>query len=349
MKNQLFDYDKKSNNLQLTRLVAAILVIFSHSFALSSGKNAHDWLSIISGGQLSLGGFSVSVFFLCSGYFASKSISQNNTGLFIYIKKRYIRLATPLAVVVISCILCGTFLSASSVKEYYSSPQTWEYLLNIVFILRHNLPGVFIRNIYGPTINGALWTIPVEFLCHIACYIAFKLKFLEKNRFRLIIMILITISNEILIYKPGISNSLIRAVILPASMFIIGMIYYVYGEYFRRSTIFMIFSIILFIILSVTAFIRIAVILFVPYICFYFWFQRKQISNTFAKLGDHSYSMYLWGFPVQQFIVHIFGGNMNNYLNFLLSTPVAIILGLLTDIIMKKASAYRKTLTAKLF
>mgnify|MGYP001105341616 CR=1 FL=1 len=48
------------------------------------------------------------------------------------------------------------------------------YLLNIVFVLRHNLQGVFIHNNFDATVNGSLWTLLVEFVCYIGCYFGWK-------------------------------------------------------------------------------------------------------------------------------------------------------------------------------
>lgn len=36
--------------------------------------------------------------------------------------------------------------------------------------------------------------------------------------------------------------------------------------------------------------------------------------------------MYLWGFPVQQFVIDRFGGSMNSYVNFAIALPVVVAL-----------------------
>lgn len=49
---------------------------------------------------------------------------------------------------------------------YYLNKETYIYLANLVLIPIHNLPGVFTDNPIT-TFNGALWTMPVEFVCYI--------------------------------------------------------------------------------------------------------------------------------------------------------------------------------------
>lgn len=55
--------DKKSNNLNLIKFIAAILVIFSHSFRIS--RNTMDPLDSFTDGQISFGGCCSSFVFIC--------------------------------------------------------------------------------------------------------------------------------------------------------------------------------------------------------------------------------------------------------------------------------------------
>ena len=78
---------KKSNNLQVMRFIAAIMVIFAHSYAISGSDLGSDFIYRSSNGIISIGGISVTLFFLCSGYLISKSIFR--TDKFIaYMKAR---------------------------------------------------------------------------------------------------------------------------------------------------------------------------------------------------------------------------------------------------------------------
>ncbi|MGR5986677.1 acyltransferase family protein [Bacillus sanguinis] len=65
--------DWKNNNFDLIRIMAAILVVFSHSFAITSGNNDNEPLYMISNGQTTLGHVGVMTFFVISGYLITMS------------------------------------------------------------------------------------------------------------------------------------------------------------------------------------------------------------------------------------------------------------------------------------
>ena len=79
---------KKSNNLQLMRFIAAVMVIFAHSYAISGSVKGTDFIDRHTGGIISIGGISVTLFFLCSGYLISKSIMRTK-GFLPYKSKTY--------------------------------------------------------------------------------------------------------------------------------------------------------------------------------------------------------------------------------------------------------------------
>ena len=64
--------DKKSNNLNLIKFIAAILVIFSHSFRIS--RNTMDPLDSFTDGQISFGGVAVALFLFASGFYVTKGL-----------------------------------------------------------------------------------------------------------------------------------------------------------------------------------------------------------------------------------------------------------------------------------
>src|ERR1035437_4196490 len=59
------------------------------------------------------------------------------------------------------------------------------------------------------------------------------------------------------------------------------------------------------------------------YLVFYLAFQKHVAAPGFARYGDFSYGLYLYGFPVQQMIVATFGV-MSLMLLFLVATPATI-------------------------
>ncbi len=317
----------KSTNLHITRFLAAVLVIFSHSFALTQGNGDQEWLWILTGGQLDMGALAVSVFFLCGGYLTARSMNRY-TGFCRYLLLRLGRIIPSLMFVVVCSVLTGGVISTLSAKDYFTDSMTFRYLLNGFMILQHDLPGVFEEAKYASTVNGALWTLPVEFICNIGCFVAMKLGLLEKKTFKFTFPIVVT--GCILVYIAGSRISVIRAVIRPCLLFYVGMIYWIYREKIVPDIRIAWLSLALLPVCSIFRVLNPGMILFFPYAMMTFWFGSRQHFEKASKLGDYSYAMYLWGFPVQQFVCERSGWEMSPYLNSLISIPVAFILAVLT-------------------
>ena len=324
---------QKSENLHFMRFIAALLVIISHAFPFGTGSLVGEWFIEITDSQLTMGGFAVSVFFLCGGYLISMSMEKSKSA-FKYFEARLIRLIPPLFFVTFLLVILGVFVTSLSPVEYYTSAGTWKYLLNSIFVLTHNLPGIFVDNINGAAVNGALWTLPVEFACYILCFIAYKLGFMNKKRFIWSIP-LVAIGTAGVWFIGGIIP-LAREVIRPVLLFYIGMGYWIYREHILLNMKYVLIATVGFVLCYVFHIGNVGMLLFFPYIMMALWFGAKQCSSKIGKLGNYSYGIYLWGCPVQQTIVQCMGGQMNPYVNFLIAIPIAILFGMITYEISEK-------------
>lgn len=318
-------FNGRCNNLQLMRFIAAVLVVFNHSFILSTGSSENEWFVIITDGQYTFGGLAVSFFFFCSGFYAMKTLSTKSFSLLRFIGQRYIRLVKPLIPVVLLCVAAGGLISNLTVSEYYGNLKTWKYLLNGFLILQHDLPGVFENNIYVSTVNGSLWTLPVEFVCFVLCVIVYRLSLLNDKVTKFIFFPVLIFAY---FFKYILLDTLVGAAILPASLFFVGTTYYIYRDSIILSRKMFIVCLIGLVLLGRVELLEVGMILLFPYICAYMCFHRKQVCKKLGAIGDCSYEMYLWGFPVQQLIIDRCGGGMNPYMNFVLSLPIIIVLGM---------------------
>ncbi|WP_405317075.1 acyltransferase family protein [Faecalibacillus faecis] len=330
---------KRSNNLSFLKFIAACLVIYSHSFALSLGRGNLDFLDTISKGSLSFGGFAVAIFFFSSGFFITKSIIKR--GGSNYIKTRIARIFPPLIVTVaLTVIIFGLFFSSLSFFDFIFNKQTLLYCLNMILIPVHMLPGVFSNNVYGSYINGALWTLPVEFACYIAVYVLYKLSWLNEKKYK-IISVFVFISYFCLTFiKLPIFETLLRYS-QPAYVFFMGSYFYLLRNKIKISSKILMISILCFLLLITIGYGKIATVFCLPYILLYYSFYLKQCESLLAKLGDISYEIYLVGFPIQQMIVSLFGGNMRPYMNLMFALPISIILAFIVHGILD-ISFYKK-------
>ncbi len=312
------------------KCICAYLVIFSHSYTIA--QNLPDPLSQYSHGIIDFGGIAVSVFFFFSGYYITKSIMKNGTEKFF--RKRFSRLLPSLIVVILVTIfLLGPIFTTLSITQYFSNKNTYLYLLNCVFIPVHSLPGVFENNIFGSTINGALWTLSVEMLSYLYLYLVKKFHFLHVRKYLFIFVatiLLCFIGDKLFCYlNLEILSSMIRPFLIFATSIFISL----YEEKITCNLKFLIFAILLFvclIFLRDIVFMYVAMVGLFPYILYVFITLFKKCTLKIGLLEHLSYQIYLVGFPIQQVLVYLNGGDMNIFLNFtmsaLLSTLFAYIL-----------------------
>ena len=151
MTNERFD------SFDLLRAVGALLVLVSHSFALTGRPEPAV------PGVASFGGLGVAIFFAISGYLITLSW-QRDPRLGAFLVKRSLRIFPALFVVVLlAAFVLGPLVSRLPIAEYLQSPETWVYLRNLRLWIVYWLPGVFEGLPFPRAVNGSLWTLPVEF------------------------------------------------------------------------------------------------------------------------------------------------------------------------------------------
>jgi len=149
------------NSLDLLRLGAASMVLYSHQHVLLGHPDANFM------GWSTFGGAGVSVFFFLSGFLIWTSWVRDPDGPRFF-RRRALRIFPALWVLVLFTILVfGPAMSTLPIEEYLTSADTWRYLSTAILLVRYGLPGVFEDNPYAYAVNGSLWTLPVEFVCYV--------------------------------------------------------------------------------------------------------------------------------------------------------------------------------------
>ncbi len=321
----------RNNNLNIIRFSAAVLVIYCHAYPLGNGSL--DVLGRATENQMHFGNLAVCVFFFFGGFLISRSTEGSKNGL-IFFKARCVRIFPCLALVVcLSAFVLGSCMSIYPPMEYFKNIQTYQYLLNTFFILKHNLPGVFEQNMLS-TVNGSLWTLPVEFLCYIVCWCVYRTGWLREKRFRYTIPLFF--AGYICLRFLFRELELLQTALRPCGMFYMGMAYYTYRSYIKLKYYYAGICIVGLVISSYIGALEYGVLLFLPYILVYIGFGMKGIGCQFGRNYELSYGMYLCAFPIQQTIVALFGGRMLPIWNFLFSVPFVLLAGFLLNIFVEK-------------
>lgn len=74
----------------------------------------------------------------------------------------------------LSFAVLGPVVTTLSTGDYFSSSDSWRYLMNAILRPVFALPGVFQDAPYVGSVNGSLWTLPVEFFCYLAVPLLFS-------------------------------------------------------------------------------------------------------------------------------------------------------------------------------
>ncbi|WP_139653416.1 acyltransferase family protein [Raoultibacter phocaeensis] len=337
MKTKLAEVaSSRDNNLDIIRFVAAIAVIFSHSYTITLGIDASGHLSNWTDGRLSTGGVAVGVFFLFGGFLIAKSCESHRSAKRYFALRSFRIFPQLIFVVALMALVIGPLLSNRSIPEYYSDPKTYRYLLNGILVMQHNLPGVFENNPYPNDINGALWTLPVEFACYVLCYLGFKLTSFDKKKFALCSIPCIALIGVYFAVFNLFQLSVVRAIVL----FYIGVAFYVYRNAIALTTKAGFAALVLFVALIALKLDVPAMLLAFPYAFFWLGYGTKKKFSGFARRGEYSYGIYLWGWPVQQMLCLFWAHPMLPIVNAVLASLIAVGLGVanyrLVDVPVKK-------------
>lgn len=155
----------EANNFTIVRLILASLVIYTHSYGLTTGHPERDGLSAFLGDKIAA--FAVDGFFFLSGFLVYPSLLRlRSSGRFLL--ARGARLWPGLMTSLLVTVIAGAFVSQAQGLSYLMGDTAKFLLSNGSFMTAtFSLTGV---NCGGEscTINGSLWTLPWEARCYFA-------------------------------------------------------------------------------------------------------------------------------------------------------------------------------------
>ena len=291
----------RDNNTPLLRLLAATCVIAFHSFYFT-GHLGDDPLTRWTGDtNLSLVG--VKCFFVLSGFLVTQSWLRR-AQLCAFVAARVLRIYPALfAAVALSIVLAG---ASSSVpwRAFIADPATiayaWQNALG--WRMTFYLPGAFPTNLFAGGVNGSLWTLPIELRLYVGIALAGVAGVLARRQLCaavfVLLVALIAAKPEWLPLAPN--NENVRAFAL---LFALGALAQVWRDAIPLSLTVVVASCILF-LWNPGGLVRGAA-LAVPFaygVLVLAYHPRLQWP-LLARVGDYSYGLYVYAFPIQQTIV----------------------------------------------
>ena len=319
----------RQNNFDALRLVAAIAVIFSHSFLISEGTQNREWLILLTGNQCILGLTGVFIFFAISGFLVTQSFEQTAHPLH-FLAKRGLRIFPGLFVAtLVSAFVLGPLVTNLPVGAYLSRPEPYWYVLGNTVLDQtlHELPGVqFVDSPIGLEINGSLWTLRLEFTMYL---MVLGLGVLRLLSVRIAVALLAfgvgCLQFEMLypLERWGWFFQLLSGWGWLVGFFAAGMVLYK----LRHTRIFDgRVALLAFAGLVCSVPLRQFIPLFPLFGCYLaLWFAlnpRLPIIPA-ARIGDLSYGLYIYGWPVEEGVMWMSGGHASWWQVFLIALPAA--------------------------
>lgn len=349
--------DDRRDHFDALRLLSAFAIIVSHYFALRDGSNVNEPFQRLSG-VCNIGKVVTYVCFVISGMAVTRSLMRDSSPR-RFLLKRVARVIPALAVCVFLCVLAfGLPLTQLSTAAYLRSGETARFAGNALLYPNHyNLPGVltqFTTDDVRRAVNGSLWVFPFLFMMYFAVTALALLRLHCRPLVLLAIAILALVAWEA--YElhpiPSIShwskyNVWFEFVPHLAFFFFIGA---AAAAYRKRIPLNVGLFLLTIAAIAVSFYLRrgqyLVLTLCLPYVTIYLSFLRLLPLRPLDEAGAIALGVYLYGYPVQQVFMHVWGARFSPVEQMLYPCLVCAALGvmswwLIERPVMKRVAAKR--------
>ena len=324
--------DRTDNDFHFIRLIASVMVIFSHSFYLfKSGEK--DMIDYYTNGNFTFGSLGVYIFLIVSGYLISHSLLHSKS-TFDFFKKRFLRIFPALWIMIlVSVFVIGPVFSPENIWQYFKQSSNYEFLKNFLLFLPTNLkiPSLFGANPNG-AFNGSLWTIPYEVFFYFLLFIIYRFRLFTFKTLLLIqwvvfVILHVYLGQKIFIYSystPWLLNLNIEHCFRLFIYFEAGILLFLFKSIFSSKFFWLSYLVGVILLFSFTGISNLFVEFSLPPLIIYFAISNSKFAFISAY-GDFSYGMYLYSYIIQQILVSYNFDFMNSYVLFFLSTVLSFL------------------------
>lgn len=335
------------NNLNLLRAVAATAVLVSHAYPIALGPGSAQPMAAATG--YTLGSLSVFVFFAISGFLITASFERTRSHT-SFLLARFLRLMPGLFVnLLLVAFLLGPLVTTLSWQTYFSIFAPYEFFLRnmALFPLVFELPGVFQDQPF-PSVVGSIWSLRHEVLCYMGIFFAGLLGAWKRPQraalwlgtFACVWLAVELIDPDL----PGPLHSLHRLTV----PFAMGTAFYVWRDRLPLSLWGVAGTAVLAWLAHDTPLYVPALSLALAYATFWLGYVPAGAIRGYNRVGDYSYGIYIYAFPLQGFVVWLFGPQ-TPLENMLYSFPPTLVLSILSwHLVEGPAMALKPRLQARI-
>jgi peptidoglycan/LPS O-acetylase OafA/YrhL len=204
-------------------------------------------------------------------------------------------------------------LTTLPLGDYYESQTTWNYFAKCATLIggiRYSLPGVFDTLPLKSEFNGSLWTMPVELRMYIyvaVLWTAFALlPALRPKGMRFVSLIAVALFLAIVI-GGRLSGGAFNGANVRMFMYLYGSALYLWRDKVPMGPGLLVALAAALVAASFdrTVFLVVYLLAMAPFVLSLAYVPGGRIRR-FNELGDYSYGVYIYAFPIQQTIVFVF-------------------------------------------
>lgn len=338
----------RDNNFNLIRFMAAFAVLASHSFVLALGDPGAQPGRLSIG--MSPGDIGVDVFFVVSGFLVTGSLLRRS-GLVSFLWARILRIYPALiAMIAICALVLSPLLGQESFPASLASRGTLRFLaknLSLVGGTQLGLPGLFGHLPWRSVANGSLWTMTYEVRCYL--YLAGTwtvLRLFSEQRRRIIFewicaaVVLLALSLHLRHVLLSQSDPYLRLHL----MFALGVMVRLLERRIHIDGRILAACVLAVGVCSLNRMAWQCVYPFlVPTILMQVAYAPSGVLLGFNRLGDASYGIYIFSFPIQQSVVQLVPGIGPGALTIIASSMVLPLSFVSWHLLESKVLEYRQS------
>lgn len=338
----------RNNHFNLIRASAALAVMFVHYFWLTKSEVTLDRFLIPHHG-LTSGSIAVDILFSVSGFLITASLF-NRHGVVDFLSARCLRVFPGLWTMLVMVVFgLGAALTTLPLSDYLTAPLTWFYFWRwgtIVNGYAFFLPGLFEHNPLDAQVNGSLWTITIEWRLYMlfaaGWFVLSPLPTWRRRAFRVVIPLV-----ALALY---VQNAILHAGDLGAQhcfCFFAGSTIFLHGD---RLPVGLLPLALTFVILALV------LALGGPFLAVYLALGSYLVLNlayapgrrllAFNRLGDYSYGLYIYAYPITQAIIAL-KPSIGPVALGLIATPSTLVLAILSWRFVEKPALAKKGAAAR--
>lgn len=265
---------------------------------------------------MTMGDSAVDVFFITSGFLVTASLVTRQS-VIEFIWARVLRIFPALLIMLLLTVFgLGVFFTSLPIQSYLSNSNTYIYLAKCATLITgvaDELPEVFHGNPYKYSINGSLWMIPYLIRMYAILVIIWIASRITK-RIRLRTFELAIVTGAVVAGVLVIADYFYFLTDIPFVglffMFFSGAAFYVLKERITLSrSLFWLFLITLLLsaIANKHAFFFVYTFT-IAYVVFYMAYIPSGRIRKYNLVGDYSYGVYIYAFPIQQTVAALVPG-----------------------------------------